>query len=168
MTTAEERGQKLFFDLLETMQRTTATMERLDSEQRNQCRLITDAADRASQTAIEASEAFAVSRPRLMLWAALCASLLVAGTAFAGYWVGHHDGAISGKAQGYLEAVKDNAGAAWGNTPSGKLAYRMDQAGLLQALGHCRMPGYKTSYDSSSKKLYCEPSQEAVSWSVEP
>ncbi|PAL01917.1 replication protein, partial [Lactococcus lactis] len=43
MTTGAERGQQLFADLLETMQRTTATMERLDAEQKNQCRIIEQA-----------------------------------------------------------------------------------------------------------------------------
>jgi len=60
VTTGAERGQQLFADLLETMQRTTATMERLDKEQKNQCRTIEQAADRASKTAQDTAEAFAV------------------------------------------------------------------------------------------------------------
>ena len=66
MTTADERGFQLFTDLQETMLRTTATMERLDAEQKNQCRIIEQAAEKASKPAADAAEAVVVPKPRLI------------------------------------------------------------------------------------------------------
>jgi len=142
VTTGAERGQQLFADLLETMQRTTATMERLDAEQKNQCRTIEQAADRASKTAQDAAEAFAVSKPRLMIWTALCAALLVCGGWLIGYWVGHRDGWASGDASGYRQAIAANAAASWANTKSGVMAKRLDEMGNLQPLAACNLPGF--------------------------
>jgi len=142
VTTGAERGQQLFADLLETMQRTTATMERLDAEQKNQCRTIEQAADRASKTAEDAAEAFAVSKPRLMIWTALCAALLVCGGWLIGYWVGHRDGWASGDASGYRQAIAANAAASWANTKSGVMAKRLDEMGNLQPLAACNLPGF--------------------------
>lgn len=142
MTTGAERGQQLFADLLETMQRTTATMERLDAEQKNQCRTIEQAAEKASKTAEDAAEAFAVSKPRLMIWTALCAALLVCAGWLTGYWVGHRDGWASGDASGYRQAVEANAAASWANTPSGVMAKYLDEMGNLQPLAACNLPGF--------------------------
>jgi len=142
VTTGAERGQQLFADLLETMQRTTATMERLDAEQKNQCRTIEQAAKKASKTAEDAAEAFAVSKPRLMILTALCAAMLVCAGWLIGYWVGHSDGWSSGDARGYRQAIAANAAASWANTASGKVAKKMDDLGNLQALGTCNIPGF--------------------------
>lgn len=142
MTTADERGFQLFTDLQETMLRTTATMERLDAEQKNQCRTIEQAAQKASKTAEDAAEAFAVSKPRLMILTALCAAMLVCAGWLIGYWVGHSDGWSSGDAIGYRQAIAANAAASWANTASGKVAKRMDDLGNLQALGTCNIPGF--------------------------
>jgi len=142
VTTGAERGQQLFADLLETMQRTTATMERLDAEQKNQCRIIEQAADKASQTAEDAAEAFASSKPRLMILTALCAAMLVCAGWLVGYWVGHHDGWASGDASGYRQAIASNAAASWANTKSGVMAKRLDEMGNLQPLAACNLPGF--------------------------
>lgn len=168
MTTAAERGQQLFADLLETMQRTTATMERLDAEQKNQCRTIEQAAEKASKTAEDAAESFAVSKPRLMIWTALCTAILVCAGLLMGYWVGHHDGWNSGDAHGYQKAIEANAAASWGNTPSGQLALEMDKAGLLQLLGRCHLPGYEAQYDPKVKRSFCYPTKHASGWAVTP
>ena len=168
MTTGAERGQQLFADLLETMQRTTATMERLDAEQKNQCRTIEQAAEKASKTAEDAAEAFAVSKPRLMIWTALCAALLVCAGWVVGYWVGHRDGWASGDASGYRQAIAANVAASWASTPSGQLALEMDKAGLLQPLGHCHLPGYEAKYDPKAKRSFCYPTQNASGWAVTP
>ena len=166
MTTGAERGQQLFADLLETMQRTTATMERLDAEQKNQCRTIEQAADRASKTAQDAAEAFAVSKPRLMIWTALCAAMLVCAGWLIGYWVGHRDGWASGDASGYRQAIAANAAASWANTTSGKLAQGLDEDGLLQPLALCHLPGYEPKYDPKTKRSFCYPTQNASGWAV--
>lgn len=142
MTTADERGFQLFTDLQETMLRTTATMERLDAEQKNQCRTIEQAAEKASKTAEDAAEAFAVSKPRLMIWTALCAALLVCAGWLIGYWVGHRDGWASGDASGYRQAIAANAAASWANTKSGVMAKHLDEMGNLQPLAACNLPGF--------------------------
>jgi len=168
VTTAAERGQQLFADLLETMQRTTATMERLDAEQKNQCRTIEQAAEKASKTAEDAAEAFAVSKPRLMILVALCAAMLVCVGWFVGGWMMYRDGLATGDANGYKRAIEANAAASWANTPSGQLALEMDKAGLLQLLGRCHLPGYEAKYDSKEKRSFCYPSQNASGWAVAP
>jgi len=142
VTTGAERGQQLFADLLETMQRTTATMERLDAEQKNQCRTIEQAAEKASKTAEDAAEAFAVSKPRLMIWTALCAALLVCAGILVGLLMGRHSGFQAGDAQGYRRAINANAAAAWANTPSGQLGVHLDAIGNLQSLAKCNISGF--------------------------
>lgn len=168
MTTGAERGQQLFADLLETMQRTTATMERLDAEQKNQCRIIEQAADKASKTAEDAAEAFAVSKPRLMTYAALCALMLVCVGWFVGGWMMYRSGWATGDANGYKRAIEANAAASWANTPSGQLALEMDKDGLLQPLAHCHLPGYEAKYDPKAKRSFCYPAQNPSGWAVTP
>ncbi|WP_215747892.1 DUF4291 domain-containing protein, partial [Gluconobacter sp. P1C6_b] len=129
MTTGAERGQQLFADLLETMQRTTATMERLDAEQKNQCRTIEQAAEKASKTAEDAAEAFAVSKPRLMTYTALCAVILVCVGWLVGGWMMYRSGWATGDANGYRRAIEANAAASWANTKSGVMAKRLDEMG---------------------------------------
>ena len=142
MTTGAERGQQLFADLLETMQRTTATMERLDAEQKNQCRTIEQAAEKASKTAEDAAEAFAVSKPRLMTYAALCALMLVCVGWLVGGWMMYRSGWATGDANGYKRAIEANAAASWANTKSGVMAKRLDEMGNLQPLAACNLPGF--------------------------
>ena len=168
MTTADERGFQLFTDLQETMLRTTATMERLDAEQKNQCRIIEQAAEKASKTAEDAAEAFAVSKPRLMTYAALCALMLVCVGWFVGGWMMYRSGWATGDANGYKRAIEANAAASWANTPSGQLALEMDKDGLLQPLAHCHLPGYEAKYDPKAKRSFCYPRQNPSGWAVTP
>ena len=56
----------LFQQLERNLTAASTKMEKLAQEQKKQCETIKDAAEKASQTAIDASEAFAVSKPRLM------------------------------------------------------------------------------------------------------
>ncbi len=79
-------------------------------------------------------------------WAAGC--LAVAFLAFGGFgWYLHSTaydaGYNSGYGFGYAEAKDEKAAAAWANTPEGKTAYRLAQAGSLGALIHCNQPGWK-------------------------
>jgi len=168
VTTGAERGQQLFADLLETMQRTTATMERLDAEQKNQCRTIEQAAEKASKTAEDAAEAFAVSKPRLMIWTALCAAMLVCAGWLIGYWVGHRDGWASGDASGYRQAITANADASWANTTSGKLGKRLDEIGMLQALATCNIPGFSIQNSESGSRWCVVVSKDGQSrgWAI--
>ena len=132
-------------------------MERLDAEQKNQCRIIEQAADKASKTAEDAAEAFAVSKPRLMTYAALCALMLVCVGWFVGGWMMYRSGWATGDANGYKRAIEANAAASWANTPSGQLALEMDKDGLLQPLAHCHLPGYEAKYDPKAKRSFCYP-----------
>lgn len=160
------------FELFERVEKSittaTASMERLASEQDARCKTISDAAAKASKLAQEGADVFSAGKRRLMIWTALCAALLVCGGWLAGYWVGHSDGWAKGTANGHETALTENAAAAWGNTPSGQLAYQMDKAGLLQALGHCHLPGYEAKYEPKEKRTFCYPTQTASGWSVLP
>lgn len=168
MSDARSEGLKVFADLQASLKDAQRAFSQLATEQNRQCQTIRDSAETASRIAVEASEAFSVSKPRLMIWTALCAALLVAGGWLAGYWLGHSDGWVSGDAHGYRQAIATNAGASWANTPSGQLAYQMDRTGLLQALGHCRIPGYEAKFDPKEKRSFCYPTSEASGWAVLP
>lgn len=168
MSDARSEGLKAFADLQTGLKDAQIAFTGLAEAQRQQCQIIQEAADRASRTAVEASEAFAVSKPRLMVWTALCASLLACGALLSGYWLGRSDGWNVGNAAGRKQAQKENVAAAWGNTPSGQLAYRMDQAGLLQALGHCQLSGYEGRYDPKEKRSFCYPTSNASAWIILP
>ena len=76
-------------------------------------------------------------------WAALGAlgAALVAGG--AGYWLGHSGGRESGLADGYRAAQDEKAAASWANTPSGRLAFAMDQNGSLALLARCAGQGWQ-------------------------
>jgi len=103
-----------------------------------------------------------------MIWTGLCAAILVSGGWLSGYWLGHSDGWSVGNAIGHEQALTENAAAAWGNTPSGQLAYQMDKMGLIQALGHCNLQDYETKYEPKIKRTVCYPTQNAVGWVVQP
>ena len=142
MNDARAEGKKLFTDLQASLKDAQSTFTGLAAEQKQQCQTIKDAAEKASRTAIEASEAFAASKPRLMIWTALCAVMLVFGGWLAAYWVGRHDGWAAGQVNGRQEALTDNAAVSWANTPSGKMAQRLDNLGNLQPLATCNIPGF--------------------------
>ena len=142
MSDPRAEGKKLFTDLQTSLKDAQSTFTGLAAEQKQQCQTIMDAAEKASRTAVEASEAFAVSKPRLMIWTALCAALLVSGGWLAAFWVGRHDGWAAGMVSGRQEALTDNAAASWSNTASGKMAKRLDDLGNLQPLATCNIPGF--------------------------
>lgn len=164
----EEDPFELFKRVEKSLSTATASMERLAAEQDARCKTISDAAGKASKLAEEAGDTFTAAKRRLMIWTALCAALLVCGGWLTGYWVGHRDGWASGTAHGYSEAVAANTVASWGVTPSGQLGYQMDRAGLLQALGHCHLPGYEAKYEPKEKRTFCYPTQNASGWAVQP
>lgn len=166
--TLEEDPFELFKRVEKSLTKATASMERLASEQDSRCQMISDAAGKASKLAVEASDVFSAGKRRLMIWTALCAALLVCGGWLGGYWLGRSDGWTKGNATGHEAALKENAAAAWGNTPSGQLAYQMDKTGLLQALGHCHLPGYEAKLDPKDKRFFCYPTQNASGWTVHP
>jgi len=167
MSDTRSAGLKAFEDLQASLKDAREAFAGLAAEQKRQCQTITETAEKASRIAVEASEAFSASKPRLMLWTALCAALLVSGGWLAAYWVGQHNGWAAGQVAGKQEALAANAAASWANTPSGKLAHGLDEEGLLQPLALCRLPGYETKYDAKAKRTYCYPTENASGWAVE-
>lgn len=142
MSDPRAEGKKLFTDLQTSLKDAQSAFTGLAAEQKQQCQTIRDAAEKASRTAVEASEAFAVSKPRLMIWTALCAALLVSGGWLAAFWVGRHDGWAAGQVNGRQEALTANAAVSWANTASGKMAKQLDDLGNLQPLATCNVPGF--------------------------
>ena len=153
MSDARTEGKKLFMDLQSSLKDAQSAFTGLAAEQNRQCQTIRDAAEKASRTAVEASEAFAVSKPRLMIWTALCAALLVSVGWLAAFWVGRHDGWAAGQIAGRQEALTANAAASWANTASGKLAKQLDDPGNLQPLAPCPLPG--SSLHKGEKGVRC-------------
>jgi len=164
----EEDPFELFKRVEKSLTKATSSMDRLASEQDNRCRTISDAAEKASRLAVEASDVFSAGKRRLMIWTGLCAAILVSGGWLSGYWLGHSDGWSVGNAIGHEQALTENAAAAWGNTPSGQLAHQMDKTGLLQALAYCHLPGYVAKYEEKEKRSFCYPTQNASGWLVQP
>ena len=86
------------------------------------------------------------AKKKMYQWAAGC--LVVAFLTFGLFgWFLHSKaydaGYNSGYGVGYIEAKDEKAAAAWANTPEGKTAYRLAQAGSISALIHCNQPGWK-------------------------
>lgn len=142
MNEAQAEGLKVFRDLQNSLKEAQTAFTTLAFEQKSQCSTIVEAAETASRMAVEASEAFAVSKPRLMALTALCAFLLASGGWLGGYWLGRHDGWQAGHIRGVQESLAVNAAASWANTPSGKMARRLDEIGNLQPLASCNIPGF--------------------------
>jgi hypothetical protein len=51
-------------------------------------------------------------------------------------------GRASGLVEGYA-AARDETAAAWANTPQGKAAYQLAQAGSIDTLTRCDLPGWR-------------------------
>ena len=100
------------------------------------------AAQEARQAAAQAFAAAREERRSLALWASclVAGSVLLAGA--VGYWAGQDNGRTTGLADGYRAAMDEKAAAAWANTPSGKLALGLDQAGELHRLAGCTGTGW--------------------------
>ncbi len=82
------------------------------------------------------------------MWQWAAGYLATAFLTFGGFgWYLHSQayaaGYNSGYGVGYTEAKDEKAAAAWANTPEGKAAYRLAQAGSMAALIHCNQPGWK-------------------------
>lgn len=90
------------------------------------------------------------SRKQMLKWAAGCVA--VVALAMGGIaWAAREAGYQHGYATGYAAAQDEKAAAAWANTPEGKLAYRLAEAGSLRALATCASPGWQVD------KGYCRP-----------
>lgn len=103
-------------------------------------------ADLAKAVATAAQEvAQNTSRKQMWKWASGCFVLVMACLSLLSWYVhsmAYKSGFNSGYGVGYAEAKDEKAAAAWVNTPEGKLAYRLAQAGSIHNLGHCDLPGW--------------------------
>ncbi|SDC19631.1 hypothetical protein SAMN05216345_101884 [Cupriavidus sp. YR651] len=99
-------------------------------------------ADLAKAVATSAREvACQVAGKQKARWMAGCAAVL--SLAFAGLaWAGYSAGRVSGYGDGYAVATDEKAAAAWANTPEGRAAYRLAQAGSIGMLVRCDQPGW--------------------------
>lgn len=78
----------------------------------------------------------------------IAASIVAASAVFALFgWFMHSSGSsagnAAGRAAGYAEARDEKAAAAWANTPEGREAYRLAQAGSIGPLIRCNYPGWR-------------------------
>ena len=111
-------------------------------------------AKEAAQTALQAARTSARSAAA---WAVLGALAGVLGAAGAGYWLGHASGRESGLADGYQAARDEKAAAAWANTPAGRLAFALDQAGSLTVLATCANHGWHTETRQGRRVCFVGP-----------
>ena len=82
---------------------------------------------------------------QLWKWVSIAATTLTLSIAITGWWQFNH-GKRAGVATGWTSAMKEcastAAAASWANTPEGKLAYRLAQAGSLRDLATCSGRGW--------------------------
>lgn len=84
---------------------------------------------------------------RRTIWAAALASSLVAAlivsVGFEANRIGRQDGMQYGIGETLTKFHDQKARASWANTPVGKLAYQLYQAGSIHVLATCNQPGWK-------------------------
>lgn len=105
--------------------------------------LATTAAQTAKQAADGLHDAARAKARSHASWAVLGALAGILGAGGAGYWLGHASGRDSGLADGYRAAQDEKAAASWANTPSGRLAFAMDQGGSLAMVARCAGQGWE-------------------------
>jgi len=143
-------GLQAFNAMTAAMDRLGTTLTAVDGRQQGR-RFMEDqegsaaflAASEAKNAAATALHAARTSARSVASWAVLgaLAGVLVAGG--AGYWLGHSSGREGGLADGYRAALDQNAAASWANiTPSGRMAWTMDQTGSLAMVTGCTGQGW--------------------------
>ena len=80
-------------------------------------------------------------------WEWIAASVAVAFCAFSfSGWMmykrGYQSGYAEGHEHGYVETKDERSAASWANTPEGKLAYGLAQAGSIRRLAECDSDGW--------------------------
>jgi hypothetical protein len=115
----------------------------------------------AAQTAKQAADGLhAAARAKARShasWAVLGALAGVLGAGGAGYWLGHASGREGGLADGYQAAHDEKAAASWANTPTGRLAFALDQAGSLTVLATCANHGWQTETRQGRRICFVKP-----------
>ena len=145
-----QEGVRAFNAMTEAMDRLGERLTAVDKRQ--QLRLADEEAEastarkaaqdakEAAQTALQAARTSARS---VASWAVLGALAGVLGAGGAGYWLGHASGREGGLADGYRAARDEKAAASWANTPTGRLAFAMDQGGSLAMVARCAGQGWE-------------------------
>jgi hypothetical protein len=85
------------------------------------------------------------ARGRMWKWAAACLAASVVSLAvvgFSAYRAGTTAGRARGWAEGYRQTVDEKAAAAWANTPEGRLAFGLANAGSIRQLAACSGRGW--------------------------
>ena len=103
-------------------------------------------ADLATAVASAAQKVAAdVATKGMLQWAAGCiaaAFLCFGAFGWSMHIIGKDSGYQAGYGAGYAEAKDEKAAASWANTPEGKLAYKLAQAGSISVLAKCNRPGW--------------------------
>ena len=112
------------------------------------------AASRTEAAATAARETALAGARSSALWTAclVAACVLVAGS--TAYLLGERAGETVGQANGYQAAQDEKAAASWANTPSGRLAFAMDQLGSLNLVGACAGQGWTTQTVQGRRMCY--------------
>ena len=115
------------------------------------------AAERAEAVANAVREAIHAGARSSTAWAVciVTAGVLVAGG--LGYFLGERTGETVGQANGYQAAMDEKAAASWANTPSGRLAFAMDQAGGLALVTTCTGQGWTVETVKGQRICYPRP-----------
>ncbi|MFI3222784.1 MAG: protein mobE [Methylococcaceae bacterium] len=85
------------------------------------------------------------SKKQKWQWATGCISVAFLSTSLLAWYVhstAYQAGINNGYGTGYSEAKDQKAAAAWANTPEGQAAYKLAQAGSINALENCNKPGW--------------------------
>lgn len=85
------------------------------------------------------------SKKQMWKWAAGCIAISFLCVSFLTWYVystAYKAGVNSGYGAGYANAVDEKAAAAWANTPEGRSAYKLAQAGSISILVRCNQPGW--------------------------
>lgn len=85
------------------------------------------------------------AKKQMWKWAAGCIAVAAVAVGGVGWYAnksGHESGFAEGYANGWKRAQDDKAAASWANTPQGKRAYHLAEAGDLDALVKCTKPGW--------------------------
>lgn len=102
--------------------------------------------DLAKAVATAAQEvAHNTSVKQMWQWACGCFAVAFLCVGLFGWYVHSQAleaGYFSGYGVAYKEAKDERAAAAWANTPEGRVAYRLAQAGSLGKLANCDQPGW--------------------------
>jgi len=157
----EEEGIEAFNRMADAMQGLQSRLDALDQGLGSKVGRVEQAATKAETAAANARQAAerleATSRQEARSaasWAVLGAVAGILGAGGGGYWLGHASGQENGLADGYRAALDQNAAASWANTPTGRLALALDQAGSLDQVARCNGQGWTSAVQNGRKVCY--------------